>query len=104
MNFNPKVTIKDIIHPEKVHELINEKIEKLNQICDKITYCDVYLNQNQKHQSTGKLYNIKIDLHIPKHKIASNHAESTDPFVVVRDGFATVKRQLTDIMDKQKTY
>ena len=48
-----------------VRENIEERVEKLERIFDRIISCRVVVELPHRHQSKGKLFNITIDLSVP---------------------------------------
>lgn len=92
----PQITIRDITHSEAVEEHLLEKIDKLNQFFDRIISCHVVVEQTQKHQTTGKLYHIRIRLSVPGKELMVNHNnnEDTNLYISIRDAFKNMERQI----------
>lgn len=97
-----EITIRDIEHTPAIDGKIRQKAEKLEQICDRITYCRVVVDAPQKNQHQGKLFQVNIEVDVPgKVLIVNNHSHrNEDLYVGIRDSFNAMKRQLEDYAQK----
>jgi len=80
---------------------IRQRAEELEHFFDGIIACHVVVECQSRHQGQGKLFDVHIDLTLPKREIAvahdhpANHAHE-DPYVAVRDAFDAARRQIED--------
>ena len=103
-----EVTFRDVEKFEEVEDLIRQRAEKLDEICDHIIGCSVMVERGQKHQSTGQPYKVRIDLTMPPgHEIAvsrdPNKADlHLDLEAEIRWAFDAAERQIIELMEKQR--
>lgn len=91
-----------------VQDLIRRKAAKLEQVCNHITSLRVSVEEDQKHQVTGRPYRLRLAVHIPPgHEVVvtrettDGHAHSTLE-EIVRDAFDTARRRVKKISEKQQ--
>ncbi len=102
-----QITFRHMERSDALEQDIRDKAEKLDQFCDQIMSCRVVVEQPHQHHEQGRLFRIKIDLHVPGGEIVASresdqHHAHEDPYVATRDAFDAVKRQLEDWVRKQK--
>jgi ribosomal subunit interface protein len=96
-----QITFRDMAPSPAVEARIREKAAKLERYFDRITSCRVVIEARNRHQRQGKLYNVRIDLHVPgetvmvDHTGRGNHAHE-DIYVAIRDAFDAAARRLED--------
>lgn len=100
-----EIVFRDIERSEALENNIKEKIDKLEKMFDHITSCNVVVEEMHHHKTKGKLFHIRINLHVPdKELIVSREKhdkqEHEDPYVAVRDAFNAMQRQLDDYTQK----
>jgi cold shock CspA family protein/ribosome-associated translation inhibitor RaiA len=88
-------------HSEAIEELIRARAAKLDTFSDRITSCRVVVEPVARHQQHGNLYSVRIDLSVPGKEIVvtrepSQHTESRDIRISIREAFDSVRRQLED--------
>jgi ribosomal subunit interface protein len=91
-----QVTFRHLPHSDALEARIREKAAKLEQFFPHVTSCRVVVEEERLHQHQGKLFNVRIDLHIPGHELVVNMERNEDPFVAVRDAFRDARRQLEE--------
>ncbi len=80
---------------EAVEADIRRRAEKLAQISDRITRCDVAVETSGKHRQQGHLYEVRIDLVANGKEIVLNRVHpNEDVYVAVRDAFDAAVRRL----------
>lgn len=93
-----QVSFLNITHSNAVENRIREKIKKLEQYTNQITFCRVTVGRPRRQNSTGRLYHISIDLVLPGDKLVvardSDNYAHKDVYVAIRDAFEAVRRQL----------
>lgn len=85
---------------------IHEHVEKLEQFSDGITRCDVLVEQPHRHQSQGRSFHVRVQLHLRTGQeivvsrdpgVADAHE---DPYVTLRDAFSTARRQVQEATER----
>lgn len=105
-----ELTLKGFMDTDgTIEALVQEKLIKLEQVSPRLTSCSVaieQLNNNQKHDHT---YHIRIHLMLPNHhEIVIKHdpekgvMEHKKLGTILRETFATARRQAKEITDKQR--
>lgn len=80
---------------------IRDEAAKLELFHEHIISCRVVVEAPHQHQQKGKLYHLRIDLKTPGKELVvtkehhDNHAHE-DIYVVIRDAFNAMQRQLED--------
>lgn len=94
-----QITFRDFPPSEAVEARVNERIEKLETMFDRIIGCHVVLEAGHRRHHKGKLYHVAIDLSVPGGALVINreshdkHAHE-DIYVAIRDAFDALERQL----------
>lgn len=96
-----QVSFRHMEHSQAIEEMIQERVAKLNNLADHIKSCRVVVGPAGKRHEHGNLYEVRIDLTMPGEEIAvtrgpSQHTESRDIRVALRDAFTSVRRQVED--------
>jgi ribosomal subunit interface protein len=102
MQTKPQITFRDIPQTDALVDSINQHIEQLELLFDKIIACHVTIEQSQKKQHQGKIYNAKIILDVPRKQIISNKNHDEDIYVAIRDGFSHTERMLKEYRREQQ--
>ena len=103
-----ELTFRNVTKTEALEDLINQKVEKLEQVCDYMTSCRVVVEQPQKHQQTGSPYRIRIAINVPPgHEVVvrreASEGDIHDPLPqIIRDAFDTARRKLKRLVEKQR--
>lgn len=102
-----KVDYKNMQASEALTDVINENIEKLENIFDRITSCHVVISLPHRSHVHGKVFHVHIDLHIPGSTIVVTREPEKDDshedvYYAVREAFKTAKRQLQTHVDKMR--
>ena len=91
-----QITFRHFPTSDALEARIREKAAKLEQFFPHITSCRVVVEEQRLHQHQGRLFNVRIDLHIPGHELVVNAEHNEDAFVAVRDAFGDAQRQLEE--------
>lgn len=91
-----QITIRDIEASPAIESIIRKRVERLKKFYDRISSCRVVVELPQKHKHQGKLYNVRIDITVPKKELAVTRKENQDVYVAIRDAFAAIERQLEE--------
>ncbi len=102
-----EIVFRDIPRSEALEENILEKIEKLEKMYDHITSCNVVIEETHHHKHQGKLFHVRINLHVPEKELVVSREkhdkqEHEDPYIAVRDAFNAMQRQLEEHSRKQR--
>lgn len=102
-----EVTFRHVDPSPALEAAVRERAEKLEKFCDEIISCQVVIEAPHKHHHRGNLYHLRVNLAVPDAEIVvkrspdDEHAHE-DPYVVVRDAFDSVRRQLEDYTHKRR--
>lgn len=103
-----EVSYRDVEKNDSIETLINEKLEKLEQVYDNITTCRIAIEKPHSYVRSGSQYRVRIELAVPPGKsvIVTREPGSSDMHnplpAILRDAFAAARRQLKKLGDKQK--
>ena len=94
-----QITFKDIDHSDAVEARIRERIERLEQIYDRITSCKVWVRAPHRRHKKGTHYVIGIELNTPMGTLSIDREPGDvnaheDIYVTIRDSFNAMERQL----------
>lgn len=89
-----EITIRDLPPSQALNNHIQEKAHKLERFANNIMSCHVVVEMTQKHQHNGKVYNVRIDLTLPKEEIVVNKVQDENVYIAVRDAFNAVQRKI----------
>ena len=96
-----EISFRDIEPSEAIKAKVEEKLAKLEHICDRIISCHVVIEQVQKHKHQGKLYAVNIVISVPGKVFVANKHKDEDVYVVLRDSFAAMTRLVETWAQKQ---
>ena len=96
------VTFRDIERSEAIEQRVRERAERLTRYSDRIGTCHVVVQAPHRHHHKGKLYDVRIQVHLPGHDVVVNHEglndhTHEDVFVAIRDAFDAAERQVEDL-------
>jgi ribosomal subunit interface protein len=96
-----QITFRDMDPSPAIEARIREKAAKLERFFDRITSCRVVVEARNKHQRTGRLYAVRIDLRLPGEEVVAGHGHPQDHahedvHVAIRDAFDALGRRLED--------
>lgn len=97
-----KIVVRDIEIGDAVKEDIAGKAEKLTKIFDNIMRCRVVVEVPHRHQKTGVLYNIRIDMTVPGKEIVIKRQPNKDLSVAIREAFNAAYRELEDYATRRR--
>jgi ribosome-associated translation inhibitor RaiA len=79
-------------------EAVREKVAKLEAFYPRLMSCRVAIEEEALHHQHGRLFNVRIDVHVPGHSFAITRDRNEDPYVALRDGFAATRRHIQDTL------
>ena len=101
-----RITFHGLDRTPAIDEAIRDRADKLSQLFDRIQSCRVVVEAPHRSHKKGNLYQVKVDLIVPGEELVANRENSDDHahedlYVVIRDAFDAVERQLKSYVDKQ---
>lgn len=96
-----QITIRDIPGSPALESHIRSKSSKLKQYDDRLISCKIVVEFEQKHKHRGKLYNVRIDITVPRKEMVVTKKSDEDVYVAIRDAFAAIIRQLENHSHKR---
>jgi ribosome-associated translation inhibitor RaiA/cold shock CspA family protein len=96
-----KVVFRDVEPSPALEARIHERAARLEQFYDRITSCEVAVEEPHRHHHKGNLFAIRLRIWIPggvitiKRAGPQDHAHE-DPYVALRDAFDAAERKLED--------
>ena len=102
-----QITFDGIEHSEAIEKIIRSKANNIGKFYERISICRVTIEAPHNHHHKGKLYNVKVVMHLPGRTISSNrnpelHQSHEDIYVAIRDAFKETKRQLQDYIHRKR--
>src|SRR5262249_31289739 len=94
ITFPVDITIRDVPESAAIENRIRQKVNKLPQYCDRVEFCKVVIGYVQKKHLQGKLFDTHIEVGVPGKRLVVTHQKDQDLYVVIRDAFAAMNRQL----------
>lgn len=103
METAPQITFRGLDSTPEITAKIEEQIEKLNDISDRITSCRVTVELRSARGHKGQLYQVAVELEVPGGSVIVNKKPGDlgaheDLRVSIRDSFDAARRQLRDHM------
>lgn len=103
-----EMTFRDVRKTEAVEKLIEEKVAKLEKICDYMVSCRLAIDMPQRHQQRGNSFRVRIDIRVPhghelviKRESGQGKINGTLP-QTLREAFSAAARQLKELVKKQR--
>ena len=103
-----EISYRDIRKTNNIDNLIREKVNKLERICDYMTSCRVAVEKPQRAINDGSPFRIRIDMRVPPgHELVVERkpgegAMSDGLEKVIRYAFDAAKKQLEKLTQKQR--
>jgi cold shock CspA family protein/ribosome-associated translation inhibitor RaiA len=102
-----QIAFHNLKHSAAVEDTIRDKVDWLEEFCDRITGCRVVVEVPHQHHQRGNLYQVRIDLTVPGEEIAVNrepaeHTAYRDLDSALRDAFDTARRLLEDYVRRMR--
>ena len=90
----PTITYRGMPHSPAMDARIDELVQRLAGLNDRITSCHVVVDENDRHKSKGNLFEVRVDLHIPGREIVASRQQNEDAYVAIADAFRVIERKL----------
>jgi len=91
-----QIVFHEVQHSVALETRIREKVHKLESFHPNLMRCHVSVEQPHRHKHQGKLFNVRIALHLPGSEIVVNRDANEDVYVALRDSFGAARRKLED--------
>ncbi|NJK37426.1 MAG: ribosome-associated translation inhibitor RaiA [Oscillatoriales cyanobacterium RM2_1_1] len=107
MKITPEITYRHIQKTAEIETLVEEKIAKLEQFCDRTNSCRIAIEKAHDHPKSGSPYRVRIDMTVALgHELAVNRSpDQGTQYVpldaVIRDAFEAARRQLVELVERQ---
>src|SRR5512135_2016511 len=99
MTFPIQLTFHQMDRSEALEQAIRERAEKLGKFHPGITNLHVAVTLETRHSNKGRLFNVKLDVHVKGGSFAITQQGDEDAFVAARDAFDAAKRLLDAELD-----
>ena len=97
-----QISLHGIQHSDALYRDIRERSEKLDRYYDHVMSCRVVLEVAGRHKQHGKQLSVRIDLKIKGGEIAVTKEHDEQLEVALREAFDAARRQLEDLVRKQR--
>lgn len=108
MNVPLEIAYRHVNKTETLEELIRRKTSKLDRICGYMSSCRVAVERDQKHQGTGDVFRVRVDLTVPPgHELTASKRSDEggvhiDLPAVIRRAFDAIERPLRELVERQR--
>ena len=98
----PHITYRHMPHSAVLDDKIVELSGKLQHLQPRITSIHVTVDELNRNQEQGRVFEVRLDVKAPNAELVANHQRHEDPYVAMRDAFDAVERQITKTLDRQR--
>ncbi len=105
--FPVRVAFRGMSPSPAIEADIHRRAEALQRFHPRLSSCHVTVEAPHRHHAQGKIYAVKIDLHLPgaaleiTHHRPHDHAHE-DVYVAIRDAFDALTRRLEDAVRRMR--
>ena len=105
MQIPAEITFRDTARSDAVEAKARDYIARLERVYDRITRCEVVIEQPHHRQRKGRHYRVRVRLTVPGSELVTAHDPGRDDahedvYVALRDAFAAAQRQLESHVEK----
>ncbi|MDX2099915.1 MAG: HPF/RaiA family ribosome-associated protein [Leptolyngbyaceae cyanobacterium bins.59] len=110
MKVPPEITYRDIERSAAIDTLIQEKLAKLERLCDYISSCHIAVEKINDRPKSGSPFRVRLDITIPpSHEIVAegnptNQNQHGGLDTIVRDAFSKAERQIKELTSRQREH
>jgi cold shock CspA family protein/ribosome-associated translation inhibitor RaiA len=107
MNVPVTIAFRNIAKSEAIEKIIREKAQKLYKFCNRVSSCRVSVEKQQKHQSHGNPFYVRLDVTVPPgHEIVikrkPSHGQLHYPLTsVIKNAFNAAYREVKELRERQ---
>ena len=95
MKLPVQVVFRDMPSSPWLQDLIERRVEKLEQFAPDLMSCHVAIETTGNHHRQGHIYQVRIDLRLTGEELfAGDHHGDEDVAIAVRDAFDAISRRL----------
>lgn len=102
MKQEPEIVFLEMERSDAVEAAAREKVGKLEHICPSMLSCRVTIELTHRHQHRGRPFSVRVDVTLPGHELSVNRVHDEDAYVALRDAFDDMKRQLEEVVQRQR--
>ncbi len=107
MKVPPRVSFHGVPVSDELEALVLEEVAKLERYHERITTCQVVVDQPHHRHAQGNLFSVHIRLGLPGgeievHREPPQHRAHEDFRVALRDAFDAARRRLQDFVRRQR--
>jgi cold shock CspA family protein/ribosome-associated translation inhibitor RaiA len=108
MKIPPEITYRNLEKTDAIEALVQEKVAKLEHICNYINSCHIAIEKIHDRPRSGSPYRVRIDLTVPPgHELVAerNPGEGVQyqPLeAVIRETFDAMRQQLSKLTQRQR--
>ncbi|OUM00923.1 hypothetical protein A8M77_18645 [Variovorax sp. JS1663] len=85
-----------------VEAAAREKAMKLERFCGDIIACRIGIELAHKHQHQGRRFAVRIQVTVPGQELTISRVDNEDIHVALRDAFDGMRRQLEDVVRRNR--
>jgi putative sigma-54 modulation protein len=104
---NFELVLRNVPRTEGLEQKIEEKVAKLEAICDRISHCRVIIEAPERGRRKGSSFKVAVELRLPGTELVANREsesqsdnETLTP--AIREAFDAIRRQLKDHVGKKR--
>ena len=107
MALEPRITFRHLQPSAAMEELVREKTAKLLRLHEKISSCEVVIEEPHRSHKKGDLFHVRVHLVVPGGEIVvvrdpTEATEHEDPKIAIRDAFEAARKQLLAHMRRRR--
>jgi ribosomal subunit interface protein len=91
-----QISFRGLESSPAIEARIRHKVGRLNRFAHHIIACRVVVEALRRHQRTGQLYQVLIDINLPGHQIVLSREAEEDVHVALRNAFDAAQREMVE--------
>ena len=102
-----QLTFRSMAHSDALATHVQQRVEKLERLCDRIVSCHVVIELAAHHQRRGDHFRVSINIGLPRHELIATHEPPDDrgletAAAATDRAFDEIARQLEDWVRRQR--
>ena len=97
-----QITLRHVAPSETLDRRIRRDADKLGEFHPNIISCHVVIEELALRKQQGRMFNVRLTVHVPDHDLVVNRDHAEDVHVALRDAFASMVRRLEDVARRQR--
>lgn len=102
-----QVTFRGMQSSAQIRAEVEERIKKLERVCDRITRCRVTIQKPHQHHLKGNPYQVTVDITVPDHEVVVSKGTDKDRiynnlYAALRDAFDASQRRLEQYVKQSR--